>query len=63
MSIECVPVKFEACDKDTKDLIFTIECFDETSATIEIKVPVDLDLWNKIKPIITSAIEKMELVG
>ncbi len=27
MSIECVPVKFEACDKDTKDLIFTVVCF------------------------------------
>lgn len=62
MSIECVPVKFEACDKDTKDLIFTVECFDEASAMIEIKVPIDLGLWNEIKPIITAAIEKMELV-
>jgi len=63
MNIECVPVKFEACDKDTKDLIFTVECFDEASAIIEIKVPVDLALWSAIHPIITNAIEKMELVG
>ena len=63
MSIECVPVKFEACDKDTKGLLFIVECFDESSATIEIKVPVDLALWGSIHPIITSAIEKMELAG
>lgn len=62
MSIECVPVKFEACDKDTKDLIFTVECFDEAGATIDIKVPVDLQLWNEISAHITAAIEKMELI-
>jgi len=62
MNIECVPVKFEACDKDTKDLLFTVECFDEASATIDIKVSVDLQLWNEISAHITTAIEKMELI-
>jgi len=61
VSIECVPVRFEAYDKDLNDLIFTVECFDESSAKVEIKVPVDLALWKEISASITDAIKKMEL--
>jgi len=61
MAIECVPVKFECYDKETKDLMFTVEAFDEECATVEIKAPVNVELWQDLSVLIFSAIKSMKL--
>jgi hypothetical protein len=59
--ITCTPVKFEGSDSETGDLLFTVECFDEYSAAIEIKTVVDVALWAEMSKEISKALIEMEL--
>jgi hypothetical protein len=59
--IECVPVKFEGSDKETGDLLFTVEAFDEYAAIVEIKGMVDVALWGEISVEISKALMAMGL--
>jgi len=61
MAIECVPVKFECYDTETKDLMFSVEAFDESSVTIDIKAIVNLDLWQDLSVEIFNCIKSMKL--
>jgi citrate lyase gamma subunit len=61
VTIECVPVRFEGSDKETGDLLFTVEAFDEYAANVEIKSVVDVTLWAEISKEISKALLAMEL--
>ena len=59
--ITCTPVKSEGSCSETGDLLFTVECFDEYSATIEIKTVVDVALWAEMSREISKALLNMGL--
>jgi nitrogen regulatory protein PII-like uncharacterized protein len=60
MPIKCVPTKFEAYD-DTNDLIFTIELFDEASASVKILSIVNYESFCEISDEIKQALLLMKL--
>jgi hypothetical protein len=59
--IECTPVKFEGTDTETGELVFTVEAFDEYTATVEIKDMVDVALWGEISSEVSKALLAMGL--
>jgi hypothetical protein len=63
MKLECVPTKFECYDYVLQDLIFNIECVDECSAMVEIKVPINTHDWDNISSLIRDALIAMRLKG
>lgn len=60
--INLYPVKIEAVDADTKDLMFTIETFDEGAATIEIKTILGPRNIDEVTAAMRRAIVMLELI-
>lgn len=59
--IEVSGVMFEACESG--NLVFTVECFDEASATISIKQVINVARWDEIAPLIRQCLADMKLEG
>ena len=45
--IHMYPIVFEAVD-ETQDILFRVECLDESVSKVEIRTPVTPDLWLEI---------------
>ena len=61
-NLEVVPVTFEATDSDG-DLIFKVNAFDDATATVEIKAPVNNKSWAVIAASIADCLQQMKLRG
>ncbi len=61
MTIDIYPAKIEAYDHDTKDLLFTVEAFDEGAAKIEIMTVVSPDTLDEILAAISKAVGMLAL--
>lgn len=59
--IEVYPVKIEAVDADTKDIVFTLETFDEYSATLDVRSVVNLAFWDELSASIREGIIMLKL--
>jgi len=61
--IEVFPVKFEGYDTtlETPLLVFTIEGFDEGSATIKMETVVTLEAWDELSKAVNQALIDMKL--
>lgn len=60
--IKLYPVKIEAHDEETGDLVFTMETFDEGAATIEIKTCLGPGNIDNVTAAMRRAIAMLELV-
>lgn len=62
MSIEMYPTKFEAIDPENDDRTeFTIEMFDECSATVKMDTLVTVAAWDEISTLVRKALVEMKL--
>lgn len=61
MNIECYPVKIEAIDADTKDLLFSVTTFDEICCTLDMKTLLSPDNIDAILQAIRSAVDDLKL--
>ena len=53
------PTKFEAYESESP--IFSVEAFDEATATVKIDSVVDVALWDEIAPLIRKCLVDMRL--
>lgn len=60
MSLNMYPVRFECID-EIHDLLFTVEAFDEATATVEIKTVVTVESWDEIAAKVREALVLMQL--
>lgn len=62
MAIRLEPVKIEAYDDELQQHAFTVECFDETMATVTLFQQChSVDSWSEISAAITEALRRLEL--
>ena len=61
MTITVYPVKFEAYDDTTKDLVFVVEAVDEAAASVTIKGCIDVAAWDGLAPKIRAALAALRL--
>ena len=61
--IDVYPVKFEAVDNEMRETVFTVETFDESAATVDIKTVLNVSLWDEISPLIRQCLVDMNLDG
>lgn len=59
MSIKLYPVKVQAYDTDTNDVLFTCETFDEVCVSLDVKTVVNADGWPELSESIKQALEMM----
>jgi len=60
MKLKQYPTKIVIYD-EPDEIIATIEMFDESSASVEIKTVVNVGMWDEISSEIRDALVKMEL--
>ena len=58
--MKCYPIKFEAIDSHG-DLLFTVTAVDESTANIDVKTLVNVEVWKEISAEIEQCLIKMEL--
>lgn len=59
--IDVYPVKIEAVDQETKEVMFTMETFDECAATIEMKTTLGPSNIHQIVAAMRRAVAMLEL--
>lgn len=59
--INVYPVKIEAIEAETGDLMFTMEAFDEGAATVEIKTVIGPGNINELTAAMRRAVVMLEL--
>ena len=59
--IKVYPVKIEAIDAETKDLMFTMETFDEGAATVEIKTVISPSNIDNLVAAMRRSLQMLEL--
>ena len=60
MGLNMYPVRFECID-EIKDVMFSVEAFDEATATVEIKTVVTVESWDEIAAKVREALVLMQL--
>lgn len=61
MSIQIYPVKIECIDTDVQALVFTVEAFDDVTASLEIKTVVCEESWAEISAAVRDALVMLRL--
>ena len=60
MKLKQYPTKIEIYD-EPDEIVSIVEMFDESSASVEIKTVVNVEMWDEISAEIREALVKMEL--
>jgi hypothetical protein len=58
--MKCYPTKFEAVN-EINDLAFTVECFDESCASVTIQSLVTVESWREMSAMIEQCLIGMKL--
>lgn len=59
--IKVYPIKIEAIDAETNDLMFTMETFDEGAATVEIKTVISPSNIDNLVAAMRRSLQMLEL--
>ena len=58
-NIVVYPARFDGYDNDTNQRLFTVEIFDECTATVKIDTLVDVESWEEIAKEVAKCIAQM----